>query len=168
MFPPTPPPSTDGNYLVQQCQEYFAFNYQNPEIFNQTQDVILVLMQGMQPFSNMFVQFFDYKPHTQIYKFYKCLNSDKTGLNFLNKTKFGNQTYLQYWPTKLKKYEYKSINLCKPQCAATYDWQTGEFSGTKNDNPRSYCWDRKSSLDKGGCWTNKTDVCFIIGPNPIY
>lgn len=54
----------EPNYLVKQCQEYFAFNYQNPDIFNQTQEVKLVLMQGMQPFSNMFVQFFDYKPHT--------------------------------------------------------------------------------------------------------
>lgn len=160
----------DNNYFVKLCQEYFAYNYQNPDIHGgiYTQTIILVLMQGMQPFSNMFVQFFDYKPHTQIYKFYKCLNSDKTGLDFLNRTKFENTTTLENWPTKLQKYDYKSINLCKPQCAAIYDWQSEEYMGTSRDLPKSNCWDRKSDTDHGECWSEKEDFCFILGINPIY
>lgn len=158
----------DQNYnlLIKICQEYFRYNYQYKKVPGgyRTRDIVLVLMQGIQPFKYKAVQFVDYMPHTQIHKFYKCLNSDKTNLEFLNQTRYPEEVL--YPPVKLNKYEYENINLCKPKCAAILDWQTNEFKTSRKTPPDDTCWERKSAADHGKCWKKREDFCFILGPDP--
>lgn len=56
-FPPGPRSGLDEekfNVLIKICQEYFHYNYQYNDVHGApyTRDIVLVLMQGVQPFNH--------------------------------------------------------------------------------------------------------------------
>ena len=93
-LPPPPPPGgsdttyTDDNQnvFIRRCKEFMSYKMSSASM---PKYVTLVMMQGMAPYSNSLVDFFDVKPQTLIYKFYQCINSPNfVTYEYLNATKW--------------------------------------------------------------------------------
>lgn len=142
VIPPDPMPNSQDNWLHIVCTNYLdaidVYNMGDLPTY-----VTAVLMQGMQPFE--IARYVDVMPQTQIYKFYKCLNTDYSQLDFLNTTKFSDE--IPYPPQILSPIYHRdpkyNLNLCKPKCISRLDWKTSRFEGDK-------CWYRDDGSGEKG------------------